>query len=287
MSAPLLAARANKAIDQFVAKPSHALLIVAPIGAGKTYVAQYVASKLLGVGFEKLDQSERYTFVTATKSKSISIEQVRDIIHNLMLKLPDPSAKRVVVIEHAETMTTQAQNALLKTIEEPPAGTILILTTPDELSILPTIRSRTQVMQLQLPSQAEMSKFFASQGFSQDAIKRALMMSDGLPGLAQALLTADNDHPLVAATARARDILQKTAFERIVMVDELTKEKDEWLATLTMLQRMAQVSLRNKQITPANAQKWHKILSAAYEAYGQTAASAQVKLVALNCMLSM
>ena len=67
---------------------------------------------------------------------------VRDLVRDLAL-MPVEGGARVAIITAADRMTEDAQSAFLKTLEEPPAGTILILTAADEERLLPTIRSRT------------------------------------------------------------------------------------------------------------------------------------------------
>lgn len=77
-----------------------------------------------------------------TPSRDIVVAQIRDLVdHRLSLRLFE-GRRRVIVIDPADAMNVQAQNALLKTLEEPPDDTVLVLVsaTPDEL--LPTIRSR-------------------------------------------------------------------------------------------------------------------------------------------------
>jgi len=71
----------------------------------------------------------------------LRIDQIRDVISVLALK-PFGAAHRVVIIAEAQTLNPEAGNALLKILEEPPAGTILILTAPQGTDLLPTIASR-------------------------------------------------------------------------------------------------------------------------------------------------
>lgn len=81
--------------------------------------------------------------VEAKKGKeSISIEQIRTVTHNLHV-LPNEGKKKVYIIRDAQKMTAQAQNALLKAIEEPPSFCVFILTVSSKEEILPVILSRT------------------------------------------------------------------------------------------------------------------------------------------------
>ncbi len=288
MSELLLHELSRQAIDSFVSRPSHALLLTAPTGAGKRTIALDLAAKLLGVTDAKLADHPYFKFVTLTDKKSISIESVRDIIHFMSLRTTgNADTSRVVLIENAQLMTTQAQNALLKIIEEPPAGSVIILTAPGERSLLPTIRSRIQHITLQPPETEAVSAYFANQGYSREAINKALLMSDGLPGLTQALLASDTGHPLVAAAAVARDILQKTTFERLLLIDDLSKQRELWTNLLFILGRMADISIQKNAASVIAVQRWKNILAACYDAQAKTTVSAQLKLVMLHFMLTL
>lgn len=80
--------------------------------------------------------------LTLTPSPSHGIESIREIIHYLTLRTANAGENRGVLMEDAHQMTEPAQNAFLKTLEEPPEDTIIILTAPREDLLLPTILSR-------------------------------------------------------------------------------------------------------------------------------------------------
>lgn len=84
---------------------------------------------------------------TVESEKSIGIEDVRNMQKTVFLK-PLRGNKKVVVIKNAHTATLQAQNALLKLLEEPPPDTIMILTTHKKELLLPTILSRCSVVEI-------------------------------------------------------------------------------------------------------------------------------------------
>jgi len=77
------------------------------------------------------------------KGSLIRIEQIRELVHTLSMK-PYAAAYRMAIVSQAQTMTPEAGNALLKTLEEPPAQTLLILTASGPSDLLPTIVSRCQ-----------------------------------------------------------------------------------------------------------------------------------------------
>ncbi len=75
----------------------------------------------------------------------IRIDQIRNLCGLLSLK-PHEARLRVIIISDAQALTTEAGNALLKELEEPPSGTLFILTAPQKSDLLPTILSRSQVI---------------------------------------------------------------------------------------------------------------------------------------------
>lgn len=86
--------------------------------------------------------------------KNIGIAQVQDLNAELALQ-PYEGRARVVIVDGAERLSTEASNALLKTLEEPPGNAILILVTSEPDRLLPTIRSRCQRLDLRLVAEAE------------------------------------------------------------------------------------------------------------------------------------
>jgi DNA polymerase-3 subunit delta' len=79
--------------------------------------------------------------VEPEESGSIKIEQIRDVVERSAYR-PFEGRRRVVIVDGAEALVPQAQNALLKTLEEPPAASVFILVTPQPDLLLPTVRSR-------------------------------------------------------------------------------------------------------------------------------------------------
>jgi len=96
----------------------------------------------------KLQSAVDVTVLEPEEDKqTISIDQIRNLQHQLSLRPYAAKFKTGIILE-AQRMTVEAQNALLKTLEEPPAHSILILTAPSAKSLLPTIVSRCQVVRL-------------------------------------------------------------------------------------------------------------------------------------------
>ncbi len=86
--------------------------------------------------------------VTHEKSASIGVDDIREQINDTVLVRPYSSYYKIYIVDEAEKMTIQAQNALLKTIEEPPSYAVIILLTTKQEALLPTILSRCVLLKL-------------------------------------------------------------------------------------------------------------------------------------------
>jgi DNA polymerase-3 subunit delta' len=140
----------------------HALLVQGPSGLGKSNFALQLGQLLLckaRQGDKVCGQCQSCLLNDATthpdlhvveSDKQIGVDQIRDAIKKLVSSAHMSGAK-VLIIYHAHTMTESSANALLKTLEEPTANTFLILTTDKPERLLPTIRSRCEMLALPLP----------------------------------------------------------------------------------------------------------------------------------------
>ena len=268
-------------LGKLSANPAHAILLTGPVGMGKATLARQLSEELLGL---PADSFANYPFgrtIRSTEGKAISIDSIRELEHFLSLKIPgNKQVARIAIVEDSHLLTQEAQNAFLKTLEEPPLDTALILTAIHERALLPTIRSRVCVVPVIKPAEAELAKYFVAA--KPEQVKQAIAISGGLPGLTAALLDETSEHPLVEAVRYARELLQKSSFERLLLVDELAKRKELARDTCYVLGHMAQLALAK-----TGARRWQTIMKAAYEADKALANSAQPKLCLTNLMLQL
>jgi DNA polymerase III, delta subunit len=270
-------------LESYVAVPSQAVLLVAPAGAGKALLARELAERILDLPSGSLENHGYALVIRPDDGKAIGVETVRELERFLSLKVPGKKAiDRAVIIEDAHRLTLEAQNALLKTLEEPPAGTVLILTATHGQALLPTVHSRLQSITVRRPGQASLAAYFQQKGFDEKEVRQVYAMSGGLPGLMQALL-ADNDHPLRAAAQEARQLLSQPLFERLVTADALSKRREVATDTIDILQQMAHIGLQSA--AGQAAERWKKVLAASYEAADALQSSAQLKLVLTDLAL--
>lgn len=219
----LLHAKTSQLIAMYIANPTGGLLVSGLEGSGKEFTVQSIALALLGLRDRTALQQYPYWQAISPEGTSISIESVRSMQSGLRLRLPK-NMRRVIVIIDAHTMTPEAQNALLKTLEEPPEQTFILLTTDKAEALLPTIRSRLQTIPIQLPTIEAVKDFYSAQPNSVN--EQHIAIASGRIGLLDAL-TNNTEHPMSEAIKTAKTIVSANLFERLAMTDKLIKQKDQ------------------------------------------------------------
>lgn len=185
----------------------HALLLTGPAGIGKHALALNFAQSLLcqqpaadGQACQQCPACERVRagshpdllrIEPEEEGKPIKVGQVRDLIDTLALA-SHYGGYRIVVMQPADAMNTSAANSFLKTLEEPPAKTILILVSAMPSRLPATIRSRCQLLALNAPSPEQALNWLqqTSQA-AREEIETALTLSEGAPLLAAWYLEHD------------------------------------------------------------------------------------------------
>ena len=114
----------------------------------------------------------------APEKEVIKIEQMRFIKQMAYLK-PFSGTKRVFIVEQAEKMNEESANSLLKVLEEPPSFTHVILVTSNPFLILPTIRSRCQVLGFSNIGREEIERILAEQGYPEEQAKALSIIVGG------------------------------------------------------------------------------------------------------------
>lgn len=192
------------------------VLFSGPEGVGKATLVRRFAAALLGgaakieqddlslpENIDAIEQREKWTaekrgddpllfsshpdFATFPPDgplRQISIQQIRLLRERALFK-PSSGTYRIFLIDHLERANEQAANSLLKVLEEPPAHLILMATVENLYDLLPTIRSRSIVLEMNRLPDEEMRQFAAARGLPEAETRIAL--SEGSPGLAATL----------------------------------------------------------------------------------------------------
>lgn len=272
-------------IQQVIVQPPQAVVLSGPKGLGKTHIARHIALQLLAT--DSLTNNPYYRLTQPTKG-TITIEQVRQLIKFFNLTVPGSGAtKRVAVIEDADTMGVEAQNALLKLLEEPPAGSVLILTSSHLLGLLPTVRSRLQLSTIPEPSSDALLAFFTAQNHDKTAVQKVLLRyGSDVAAIQQALSTDDNSQePLLDI---AKQVLRGSTYERLLLVDSLAKQKEQAILLVETLGSIATASLHAAAIKNANSlSRWQSVLQAVTTAQDALNKNGNTKLVLTDMMLNL
>lgn len=187
--------------------PGHAFVFVGPSGIGKTTFSRAFAMGLLcenpslngGCGkcnncryFISGSHPDYKELLLKDKEKTIKTETIRKAVCGDILMLPQISKRKVYFID-ADDINEQGQNALLKTLEEPPEYAIIILAISATINLLPTILSRVINVQFHRNTTTEIVEILKSHDSDTDKPYKFLAkFADGIPG--DALQFLDNDN---------------------------------------------------------------------------------------------
>ena len=127
------------------------------------------------------------TLYPEEEGKSIKVDQVRELIQKISLT-SHGQGYRVIIISPADALNINASNSLLKTLEEPPANTVLILVSDKPSKLMATIRSRTQMVRFDLPTEEQSLTWLNQQNIEKAEL--VLKLSSGAP-LAAATMAND------------------------------------------------------------------------------------------------
>jgi DNA polymerase III subunit delta' len=197
---------------------AHAYLISGPTGSGKREVAAELASAVNGTRVDDVFSSKaREIFVAEPESKSrrILIEQIRELEHGLQMRGAE-GRRKVAIIAEADRLQPQAANAFLKTLEEPPSNSLLLLLSALPEALPDTIVSRcisiplaANGQEVQFPERGEMIEFLRRAAREKDGgIQQAYRLNQGMQellGRIREQIKAENEGALKKEEARYRN----------------------------------------------------------------------------------
>ncbi|MBV8711805.1 MAG: AAA family ATPase, partial [Solirubrobacterales bacterium] len=167
---------------------SHAYLFYGPGGAGKRAAARAMAAELLAVGSpDPVGARARVasgahpdlTWVAPSGAHEILVSDVADPVISAASKTPFEAGCRVFVIERVDELGDEAANRMLKTLEEPASFVHLILLSDRLAEVLPTIRSRCQLVRFNAPTVQETARGLQAQGASSGAAMACARLGRG------------------------------------------------------------------------------------------------------------
>ncbi|MEG0478666.1 DNA polymerase III subunit [Peptostreptococcus sp.] len=222
--------RLNRAIESN--KITNAYIFSGPEGVGKKMIAKDFASSLIGID---ANNSPDYTLIDAKKGEnSIKIDQIRKL--NTSMGLKPYSDYKIYIINNAEKMTVQAQNALLKTLEEPSSYGIIILISKNEQALLQTIRSRCTEVKFSPLNRNDIKKILINEGIEEETAIIASIFSRGSAAMALDMSSNQDLNDLRDKVESFIEymIVEKNKFE-ITRISEYMKEYSDEVQKVTEL----------------------------------------------------
>lgn len=190
----------------------HAWMLVGPKGTGKGLFARAAAAELVAEpGVPQPDAGHHPDILIpehppekgeekkaeagdpdVKRKRSIPVEEVRSLQRRLTTR-PTLGSRRAVIFDPADDLERAASNALLKSLEEPPAGTFFLLVTHRPARLLPTIRSRCRILRFPALGDADMERILSAEAPEADAATRsaAIAAAQGSPGAALGFVDQD------------------------------------------------------------------------------------------------
>jgi len=182
---------------------SHAYILAGDKGIGKSKIAREFAMELIcekhtGCGECPAcrqflaDAYPDFFYMDAEGKETIGIDKIRENIVNDVSIRPYHGKVKIYIIDEADKMTVGAQNALLKTIEEPPEYVVILLLVRNMSLLLETIRSRCIKLLLSAVSNDRIKRWLVEKGASEDLATVVASYSNGAPGIAKAMAESED-----------------------------------------------------------------------------------------------
>lgn len=236
---PWLAAARQRALAMRARLP-HALLVQGPEGWGQEQVAAALALDLIGLepGRAAAEVAHPDLRWLAPENGAIRVDAVRGIVE-FLVRTPQLAPRKVAVLAAAECMNANAANALLKTLEEPPAESFIVLCSGHPGRLLPTIRSRCQRLDLHPAPLGEVLAWLAAAGAEMAPAGYLAVEYGGAPFAAMDALAREQPPlwPALALVSRDAGAIATVADQR--REENLAELAGRWLAIVHWLLRQS------------------------------------------------
>ncbi|MDO4774098.1 MAG: hypothetical protein Q4A37_03175 [Candidatus Saccharibacteria bacterium] len=240
MAAPVIALRDDASVRALQQQLPHAVLLLGEAGLDTEAVADMITGTV----------SSDIRRVTPLANKTIiTIEQIRDLTASLRTHA---TTRRMIIINPADAMTDQAQNALLKSLEEPNANTHFILVGATTGNILPTIQSRCQIVPLHRTSPHQDQAILEPYNLSPADTAQILFLAAGRPKLLRQLATTPR--LLAAQQAIAADAKQlitaASPYEALRIAQSYATDRHAAQQLLSLILAIIRFQARRQPLSP-------------------------------------
>ena len=226
----------------------HAYCLIGMDNLGKRAVTESISAQLLKLKKEKLLTCPDFFFVsqelnqkTGKTKKNIDISQIRKL-RQFLSGHAFLGGYKIAIIDNAEKMNVSAANALLKTLEEPTAKTIIFLITKNEESLPETIISRSQLVYFKPVDKSKIEKALVQMGLDEKGADEMSRLSLGLPGRALVWFKdPESFENYKNEVARFTSLLGEPFYKKMKNIEDLFGDKSDHIATRANLQKVLDV----------------------------------------------
>ncbi len=267
---PLISTNDQTTVEQLANHLPQSLMVIAEPGLDEAGVARYLA---------KHHQSDILTVNPLPQKNTISTEQIRNLTAILRTY---SSVRRVVIINPANAMTESAQNALLKTLEEPNLNTHFLLITTASTDLLPTIQSRCQQLMLHRTTASQDAQLLEKTKLTPQEKRQISFLAAGLP-----LLITELSHDTTklaerqAIAADAKHVLEHPSSYSAMKCAMRYTDRSSALQLIDILLRFIHFQLKHAAQPPA----MHRLLQKVLEAEKSLLANGNTRLALLKIVL--
>lgn len=266
----------------------HAQIFLGPKGVGKSKVALLLAMHMqcpdesqIVLRKQIAEGADFDTIICADDDEVLPIEKIRELIGRIGQSHAKPYL--IFIIENIGRMKIESMNALLKTLEEPPANTYFFMTAENESDIIPTIRSRSKIVNFQSVPEKEIFEACRENAYHEELVK----FSVGKPGKLMRLM--DNQEYFEMHRQMYSDLNRFLERPALPLVFDIVRKYDNKLSAkefLDLLITRVRIILLSGELTPALAHlDFTKIADEIENAKGDIMGNVNVKLVLENLLI--
>jgi len=272
-----------KTVNLFIKNPSSSLVLIAKNGSGKKTIADFIIESIKSQPVSLVHS--RDLIIIGDDTEKIAIDDVRASLKNLSFRAAvSEGYSRFVVIEHAERLASDSQNMILKTVEEPPENTMIILTVESKSSLLPTLLSRLTQISIGSIDAKKLKKNLEEQGYDPKDIDLALLASSNRIGATKNILSGDESK--IESLKFCKNILSLSKNEKLILANNIYKDRVRVSEIVDDLLTISKASMENASKNgSASIGSWINVVNELLIAKNALIRKANAKLVLTKLFL--
>lgn len=231
------------------------------------------------------DKDNPLIIVSEPEKSSLGIDAVRALQHSFSLKSTSGVVWRIAVIKNADILTTDAQNALLKLMEELPNRTLLLLVCKHAEDLLPTVKSRSFKLAVLPITKDQAIEYATTRNIPADTASTLYTLAEGKWSLFQSLIV-DKEHVLHSHIKLIKKFVSASVFERQQILKEVSKTDSASNDFMSLLELTVKAAMHNA-VNDVQLRAWKERLRIVLHAKKQMQERVSPKLVLLSLSIQL